>query len=122
MENLKGHNLFLIDAIGAFISAVFLFILYIFQEFIGLPKNVLVSFICIAVVFSIYSVSIYFTKPVHWPLYLKIIATLNMGYCLFTLYQMVKNSDSLTLYGYLYFLPEMILISGLSIYEFKNAI
>ena len=85
MKKLKGNNIFLIDALGAAISVIFLFLLYSFEDFFGMPKSVIKIFIFIATIFFVYSTTIYFIRPINWKFYLKIIAALNICYCLFTI-------------------------------------
>lgn len=119
MGKLKKQKIFLIDAIGAVASILFLFCLYSFEEFFGMPKSVLSIFICIAIVFSIYSATIYFTNPLNWKFYLKIIASLNISYCLFTIYHIYMNFENLTSFGYIYFIAEILIISILSGCELK---
>ena len=46
---------------------------------------------------------------------------LNISYCLFTFYHLLQNLDNLTLYGYYYFIAEILVILILSTYELKNA-
>lgn len=120
-SNLNKHKLFLIDAVGAFVSVVLLFVLYSFEVFFGMPKNVVMVLMSIAAALAAYSSTIYLTKPANRKLYLTIAASLNMGYCLFTIYQMWKHTDTLSLYAYLYFVSEIVIISLLSGYEFKTA-
>jgi hypothetical protein len=121
MEKLKGHKIFLIDAVGAVVSVVLLFLLYSFDEFFGMPKCVIKIFICIATAFFVYSATTCFIRPENWRFYLKIIAVLNISYCLFTIYQILQNLDTLTLYGYIYFIAEILVILILSTYELNNA-
>jgi len=119
MEKLKGQKIFLIDAVGAVVSVLFLLFLYSFEELFGMPKSVLCIFISIAIAFSIYSTTIYLTNPTNWMFYLIIIALLNISYCTYTIYQVFKNLNTITPYGYLYFVTEILIILTLSIYEFK---
>jgi hypothetical protein len=122
MQKPKGHNIFLLDALGALSSIAFLFLLYAFDEFFGMPKSVIKIFICIAAVFFVYSSITYMVKPANWRFYLRIIAVLNICYCLFTAYHMLQNSSKLTLYGYLYFVGEVLIILLLAIYELYHAV
>jgi len=62
MEKLVGKKIFLIDAVGAVVSVLFLLFLYSFEELFGMPKSVLCIFISIAIAFSIYSTTIYLTN------------------------------------------------------------
>lgn len=119
LNKLNEQKIFLIDAIGALFSVLFLLILYKFEKTLGMPKSVLITFICIALIFTIYSTIIHLLKPSNWKLYLTIIAILNIAYCLFTIYSISKNTDTITQFGYIYFIAEIIIILILATYELK---
>ncbi len=122
LSKYNSSKIFLLDASGAFLSIILLFILYIFDEYFGMPKNILVIFIVIASILFFYSAIIYLINPLRWAIYLKIIALLNIGYCIFTFYHVFQYFDALTLCGQLYFVGEILLMILLSIHEFKIAI
>jgi hypothetical protein len=117
----NSSKIFLLDAAGAFVSIILLSILYIFEEYFGMPEKIISVFIGIASVFLFYSAIIYLVSPLRWRIYLKIIATLNICYCLFTIYHVFLYFKNLTLYGQLYFVGEVLVIILLSIYELKMA-
>lgn len=121
MKNLKGQKIFLIDAVGAVASVLCLYILYSFEGFFGMPQSVLKIFIFIAIIFSIYSFTNYLISPPNWKFYLTIIALLNISYCLFTMYEIFQNIDTITLFGYTYFIAEICVVLIVSIYEIKLA-
>lgn len=115
----KGRKIFLVDAIGAIVSVLSLLIPYSFEEVFGMPKSVITIFISIAIVYSIYSTTIYLTKTENWKPYLTIIALLNISYCIFTGYHIFKNLNKLTLYGHLYFIGEILIILTLAFFELR---
>ena len=121
MEKINGHKMFLLDAVGAFVSVIFLTFLYSFDDFFGMPKSVIKIFLGIATAFFVFSTTTYFMKQINWQFHLKIIAVLNISYCLFTFYHILQNLDTLTLYGHAYFIAEILVILILSTYELKNA-
>ncbi len=100
---LQGHHIFLVDALGACLSILLLFFLYANEALFGMPQSVLLHLILIAAILATYSFSCYFFKPNNWRLYLFIIAILNSIYCLLTIYQLFQNSQSITVYGLVYF-------------------
>jgi hypothetical protein len=120
-SNYNDQKIFLLDASGAFVSIILLFFLYIFEEYFGMPRNIIAVFIGIASVLFLYSVIIYRIKPLRWTMYLTIIALLNIGYCLFTLYHVFHYFETLTPYGQFYFIGEVLVIISLSIYELRIA-
>ena len=121
MEKINGHKMFLLDAVGAFVSVIFLSFLYSFDDFFGMPKSVIKIFLGIATAFFVFSTTTYFMKQINWQFHLKIIAVLNISYCLFTFYHILQNLDTLTLYGHAYFIAEILVILILSTYELKYA-
>ena len=121
LSKYNSSKIFLLDASGAFVSIILLFFLYIFEEYFGMPRNILAVFIGIASVLFLYSVIIYLINPLRWTFYLKIIALLNLGYCLFTLYHVFQCFETLTLCGQFYFVGEVLVIIFLAIYELRTA-
>lgn len=119
MGKQTGQKIFLVDAAGAAISVLFLAFLYSFEELFGMPRSVLMLFIFIAISFSIYSTAMYLINPANWKIYLLIIAVLNISYCIFTVYHIILNLNTLTLPGRLYFAAEILLVLTLSVYELK---
>lgn len=114
------RKMFLIDGIGAAVSALFLGILLnSFQEYIGMPEYILIPLSLIAAVFAIYSFSCFFFIKQKSPLFLRIIAFSNLIYCLLTGGMVVSFQDQLTALGFCYFLAEIGLILGLVFLEFK---
>ncbi len=116
---LKGQKIFLFDAVGAAVSVLSLLIPYSFEELFGMPKSAVSIFISIAIACSIYSTTIYLTKIENWKPYLTIIALINISYCIFTVYHIFKNLHTITLYGHLYFVAEILIILTLSIFELR---
>lgn len=114
----KPKQLFLIDALGAVLTASLLSgVLANFERTFGMPQKVLYGLSLIAVFFAIYSFSCYFRDLKNWQPYLKAIAIANLSYCCLTAGLMVYFYQKLTLLGVLYFIGEIIIIVCLSIFE-----
>lgn len=116
---LKDRKIFLVDAIGAIVSAISLLVPYLFEELFGMPKSTLRIFITIAIAYSIYSTTVYIINTENWKFYLTIIGLLNISYCVFTVYHILKNLNTITLYGNLYFVAEIVIILALSFFELQ---
>ncbi len=115
-------NLFLIDSIGAFLSATFLFaILSFFEKKFGLPKKTLYLLFGIAGIFSIYSMCCFVFIGKQWRAFLRTISIANLLYCLLTIIFLVITHNSVTLLGLLYFILETIIISSLAYIELRTA-
>jgi hypothetical protein len=70
----KPQNIFLLDGIGAFVSAFFLFgVLKKFQTHFGMPSNILDVLSFIAMIFCVYSLSCFFFIKKTWKPFLKLI-------------------------------------------------
>lgn len=116
---MKRQNIFMVDGLGAILSTVCLGLLTHFEKTFGMPKNNLYVFIIISFLFSIYSFTCYFLAISNWRICLKIIAGLNLLYCLITAFSVIKNINSLTTIGYIYFILELIIVVILAFYEIK---
>ena len=111
-------RLFLIDAIGAFLTAFLLFVvLKTWNEYIGMPKKTLTMLSVIALVFCVYSTFCFFSNNRNWTLFLKIIATSNLLYCCLTLGLVIYNFPKLTVIGVTYFGGEIVVICALVFVE-----
>jgi hypothetical protein len=119
--NYNSSKIFLIDASGALVSIILLFILYLFEDYFGMPKNIISVFIGIAAILFLYSTIIYLLSPKTWRTYLTVVAMLNICYSVFTIYHVFLCFEKLTLYGKLYFVGEVLVIIVLSFYELKIA-
>lgn len=117
---LKPKTLFLVDGLGAFVTALFLFgILRTFHELFGMPEVVVTYLSVIAAIFSLYSVSCFLLLKTNWRPFLRIISTANLLYCCLTGALVIYYFQKLTVLGISYFLAEIILICGLVKIELK---
>ena len=116
------YQLFKLDAIGAIVTAFMLGVVLVkFQSFFGVPIEVLRILSIIPCLYFLYSFFCFWQKSQDWRPYLKGIAFANLAYCLLTLALMIFNSESFTLFGYLYFIGEIIIIVVLSRHELSVA-
>lgn len=113
-------KIFLIDSIGAFLSAFFLGVVLVhFQEYIGMPRDVLVFLALLALGFCLYSLVCHFFVKDKWRPFLRNIAVVNTLYCLLTLGLIIYFFQSLTLLGLIYFMGEITVITALVFQEFR---
>ena len=112
------ERLFLIDSLGAFLTAFFLgTILTRFEVDFGMPRKVLNPLSILACVYAIYSISCYFFVGREWRPFLKVIATANLIYCCITIGFVISFCQALTILGLTYFLCEIVIIGGLLFIE-----
>ncbi len=116
----QHRSLYALDAIGALVSTCLLgIVLPLFQEAIGLPKDVLYILAGCAFGFLLHSSFRYFrSSEAH---YLKMVAALNIAYCLFTMYILFEYRSSLEWFGIAYFVGEISLVLLLSLQEWRVA-
>lgn len=118
---INPEKLFLTDSLGALLSAFFLFVvLKSFDEYFGMPKNVLNYLSAIALVFSVYSFACFYFLKKNWKVFLGIIVSANLLYTLLTLSLVFYHLKSLTLLGILYFVVEMIVVIALVSIEIRT--
>ena len=117
-----GKKLFLIDGLGAIISAFMLGIVLVnFENVFGMPKNILYLLSIIPCFFAVYSFYCYFKSLNNWRFYLKTIAIANLLYCLLTISLVIHLYEKPTFLGLIYFILELIVIGVLIIIELKTA-
>lgn len=121
VENLSIRKIFLIDSIGALLSAVLLGLVFVYYQYlIGMPVHILRVLAGVAVLFMLYSFSCYYINPVNAKARLRTIAIANLLYCVTTLILMGVYFDELTLLGFTYFILEILVITFLARFEFKS--
>ena len=118
----KQETLFLIDSIGAFMTAFFLFVIKVqFNEYFGMPETVLTYLSVIAICFCIYSAACFIFLKEHRSIFIRLIGIANLLYCALTIGLMFRHYPSLTILGTIYFIIEIVIICGLSYIELNMA-
>jgi len=118
----KQKTLFLIDSIGALITAFSLFVVMrTFNAYFGMPEKELTYLSIIAVCFGIYSAFCFLFLKRELSPFIKLIGFANLFYCALTFGLIIKHYSSLTLMGIAYFLIEIIIIWALSYVELNVA-
>jgi len=116
----KEQKLFLIDGFGALISMFSLgFVLVLFNEYIGMPVNVLYVLAAFAAVFMTYSFTCFAIVPKKPKPLLQIIGIANLSYSLATLLLMFFHWSTLVTLGKVYFIGEVLIIWVLAYREIK---
>ncbi len=117
---LTPRRVFLIDSIGALLSAILLGIVLVnFEKVFGMPSRVLYFLALLACVFAVYSYWNFRNLKEHWQPYLRAIALANLSYCFLTIGLVIYFSNALTVLGFLYFGLEILVILSLVIFEFR---
>ncbi|TCC98860.1 hypothetical protein EZ444_04095 [Pedobacter hiemivivus] len=118
----KPRVLFLIDGLGALLTAFFLFVvLRNFNDYVGMPIWILNSLSLIAVCFCVYSAACFFFLKQHWTPFIIGIGMANLLYCVLTFGILIIHFPIISIAGIAYFLVEIVLICGLVYIELKVA-
>ncbi len=118
----KPKTLFLIDSLGAMLTAFILFaIMRQHNDVVGMPETVLTYLSIIAICFCIYSTACFLFLKKRWALFIRIIGVANLLYCAFTIKLLINYFSSLTMIGTIYFLLEIVIICVLSYVELNVA-
>lgn len=119
-ENQK--TLFLVDSIGAFLTAFNLFVIVRHvNEYFGMPQRELSVLSLIAICFSVYSAACFLFVKGELKPFIRIIGVANLIYCLLTIGLLIKYFPAMTIIGNIYFLIEIVIICGLSYVELHVA-
>lgn len=118
----KPYQIFLMDGVGALVSAAFLLLLLApLQPYFGLPLNQLYVLGIIAVCLMVFSFSCYYLKPINRSLFLRAIIIANSVYACITGAMLLIHADELTTWGFLYFIGEIMVLVILVYIEIKVA-
>lgn len=120
MISIKPKKLFLIDAIGALISSTFIaFGVFYLDDFIRMPKKILIILCLIPVLYFFYSFTYYLKAYKNEKLKnpLKIIAISNLCYSVLTLSLLFYFFPKITVLEMTYFILEVMILIVLSIAE-----
>ncbi|MBS2018727.1 MAG: hypothetical protein JST00_38020 [Deltaproteobacteria bacterium] len=115
LTTLSVRRLFLLDGIGAALSAVALALSTAFEPMLGAPVHVVVPLSLVAAGFAVYSLTCHVRAA--GPRFLFGIAVANALYCLCTLSVVLALRHSLTMLGIAYFLGEVLVIATLVFVE-----
>lgn len=120
--NLDLKKLFLIDGLGALVTALLLSqVLARFESVFGMPREILWVLAGIAGCFAVYSFLCHLFIEENGQPYLKGIAVANTVYCITTLGLVIYLNESLTYLGIAYFIGEIFIILILVRLEFNVA-
>lgn len=115
----RPHLLFVIDGIGAALSAFLLGVVLVRLEGIfGIPRTALYLLAFIPILFIAYDVLAFYVKT-NPATYLKGIALLNILYCLLSIGVVTYHIDKITIFGWMYVLMEILVVVFLSNVEWQ---
>lgn len=123
LTKIAPRTLFLIDALGALLSALLLGgVLVHWAAWLGLPKQLLYALSFIPILFAVYSFTCYrYLGSAAWQPFMRAIAVANILYCCLTLSILFFHTGKVTFWGWAYFLWEITVILVLARAEWIKA-
>lgn len=114
------HKLFLIDGLGALLSASMLGgILVRFNDLVGMPTSILFFLAFFPIIYVVYDVYCYQTITSNLVQKIKGIVSLNILYCCISIVAVFWYKENLTTIGHFYFIAEILIIIVLIGVELK---
>lgn len=119
----KPKTLFLIDSLGAILTAFFLFVIVRhFNEYFGMPETVSIYLSVVAACFFSYSITCFYFLKGNWTKFIMVISIANLLYCILTMLLLIVYYRTLTTIGITYLLTEITIVCGLVYIELNVAI
>lgn len=117
---LHPRKIFLMDAIGAFITAFTAYFIIAKNELLfGLPGYVFQKLALLASGFAIYSIVCYLLNLKKWNLFLQLIAFANTVYGFITIGLLMTFYNEITIFSWIYFPLEILVIALIVYIEYK---
>lgn len=120
--DIKPRTLFLIDGMGALISAFLLGVVLVhFEFFFGIPQKVLYLLASIPLFFALYDLVCYIWAVKRLALLLRLIAFANISYCILSIIMAFVHRNSISIWGWAYILGEIVIVLLLAKIELQAA-
>lgn len=118
--NKSPKRLFIVDGVGALLSAFLLgIVLVYFESFFGIPKNVLYILASFPILFAILDFFFLFQNRTKVGRNLKLIALLNIFYCFLSIGLAVMHIDAISRFGWASISVEILIVLALAAVEYK---
>ncbi len=120
--NANPKKLFLIDGVGAILSAVLLgIVLVALERVFGIPKSTLYFLAFLPCLFAVYDFYCYFKIDNNLASFIKLSAITNLIYCCLSIGLAIYHAEKITILGWTYILIEISIVGALSLFELKVA-
>ncbi len=120
--NKEPRKLFLIDGLGALLSAFLLGVVLVKLEHIfGIPRSALYVLAVIPCFFAAYDIYRYWRLDKNLSRFLQMIAVLNVAYCCLSIGVAISHHAVITTLGWGYIIGEVIIVVSLALLEWKIA-
>jgi len=122
IKNINPKQLFLIDGFGAIFSAILLGVVLVrLEPIFGIPESALYLLTIIPCFFAAYDFYCYFQVEKKIDTFLKGIAIMNGMYCIISIVTTFFHRKTISIYGWVYIILEIIIACSLAVFEFKIA-
>lgn len=122
MKTSYGKKLFLIDALGAILSAFLLGVVLVrLESLFGIPKNTLYFLAVLPCFFALYDIFCYLKVDKNIGQFLMIIGYTNITYCIISIGLAFYHFEYLTTLGWVYIIVEILVVIAIAIIEIKTA-
>lgn len=113
-------HLFVLDGIGALLSAFLLgYILVELETIFGIPKSTLYLLAAFPLIFALVDFYSYHKKKIIVTKFMGLIACMNMLYCGLSLLSAIYHQQTITVWGISYISGEIIIVMILALTELK---
>lgn len=120
-QNLSPKKLFLLDALGALLSAFLLGVILVhFESYFGMPSDALYILAFLPCVFAVYDFVCYYKVTDNWRPFLRGIAVANLLYCFLSIALVFQHYQELTILGIIYFVLELLIVVVLAKIEWDQ--
>lgn len=117
----KPKRIFVMDGLGAWLSMVLLYwVLAPFEQLFGMPANIVYVLAGIAFGLFLYSAGCQFFIKSSWKPFIGLLVIFNAAYTLISLVLIILHADKLTVFGWTYFVLELIVIGVIIMIEYKT--
>ncbi|MEW4567783.1 hypothetical protein AB1L88_07940 [Tautonia sp. JC769] len=114
------RRLFLIDGLGALVSAAMLGVVLVRLESVfGVPPRMLLVLAIFPVFFAVYDFACFLLDPRSPGRLLRPIGLANLSYVVIGMILMVRHSDFIMLPGWIYLVSEMLIVAALGFAELQ---
>ncbi|GAB5540200.1 MAG: hypothetical protein Salg2KO_23030 [Salibacteraceae bacterium] len=122
LESITPRRIFLIDGLGAMISAILLVAIASLESVFQFPEQLAYELALVALILSTYSMACYFVRPKSMFNFLLALVIANIGYSVFTGIVILYYWNTVSIYSTIYFISEILLILTLASIEFRMAV
>ncbi len=122
MIELEPKRIFLIDGLGAILSAILLGVVLVrLERIFGIPSSTLYFLAILPIFFAISDFLNYRKDSINVGFFLKGIAIMNLLYCCLSIGLAFYHTNTITILGWTYILVEVSIVITLAIIELRSA-